>query len=146
MKRSWYIAFFQLPRLPERLLGANECAAIRRIFRRGPARAGTFSREEAAQYADAMSKPGALTAALNYYRANTNLRMFRDPPMGPIRCPALVIWGELDSALGTELLDGLDRLVPGVQIHRVPDASHWVQNEAPGEVNRALVDFLGPPR
>jgi epoxide hydrolase 4 len=144
MKRSWYIAFFQLPRLPERLLAANRYAAIRRMFLRGPARAGAFSREDAAQYAAAMSKAGALTAALNYYRANTSLRMFRDPPMRPIECPTLVIWGERDTALGTELLDGLDRLVPGVQIHRIPDAGHWVQNEAPGEVNRALIDFLRP--
>ena len=54
----------------------------------------------------------------------------------------LVIWGERDPALGTELLDGLHKIVPRVQIHRIPNSSHWVQNEAPQEVNRTLVGFL----
>jgi pimeloyl-ACP methyl ester carboxylesterase len=143
MLRSWYVMFFQLPWLPEKLLAANRYGAIRKIFRRSPARAGAFSREESAQYVEGMSKPGALTAALNYYRANFSFKMFRRAPMNRIEAPTLVIWGELDSALGVELLDGLERVVPGVQIHRIPDASHWVQNEAPGEVNRALIDFLG---
>jgi pimeloyl-ACP methyl ester carboxylesterase len=142
MLRSWYVMFFQLPWLPEKLLAANRYGAVRKIFRRSPARAGAFSREESAQYVEAMSKPGALTAALNYYRANFSFKMLRRAPMKRIEAPTLVIWGELDSALGVELLDGLECVVPGVQIHRIPDASHWVQNEAPGEVNRALIDFL----
>ena len=53
-----------------------------------------------------------------------------------------MIWGELDPALGIELLDGLDKMVPRVQIQRLPGSSHWVQNEMPQEVNRALVRFL----
>jgi pimeloyl-ACP methyl ester carboxylesterase len=57
-----------------------------------------------------------------------------------------VIWGELDPALGIELLDGLDTVAPHVRIRRIPDSSHWVQNEAPAEVNRLLVDFLQSPR
>ncbi len=56
-----------------------------------------------------------------------------------------MIWGELDPALGVELLDGLDEVAPHVCIHRVPDSSHWVQNEVPAEVNRMLVDFLQIP-
>jgi pimeloyl-ACP methyl ester carboxylesterase len=142
MLRSWYIAFFQLPWLPEKMLAARRYRAIRRIFRRGPARSGAFSREEADQYAEAMAKPGALTAALNYYRANFSLKMLRRGPLPRIETPTLVIWGELDPALGVELLDGLEKIVPHVQVHRIPDASHWIQNEAPGEVNRALIDFL----
>jgi pimeloyl-ACP methyl ester carboxylesterase len=145
MLRSWYVFFFQLPWLPEKLIAANGYGAIRKALRRGPARAAAFSTEETAQYVEAMSKPGALTAALDYYRANVGLGMLRRAPMKPIAAPTLVIWGERDPALGVELLDGLERLVPGVQIHRIPDASHWVQNEAPGEVNRALIDFLSSP-
>jgi pimeloyl-ACP methyl ester carboxylesterase len=145
MRRSWYVMFFQLPWLPEKLLAANRYGAIRKMFRRGPARAGAFSKEETAQYVEAMSRPGALTAALDYYRANFSLKMFRRAPMKRIAAPTLVIWGELDAALGVELLEGLEQVVPGVQVHRIPDASHWVQNEAPGEVNRALIDFLAAP-
>ena len=59
-----------------------------------------------------------------------------------INAETLVIWGELDPALGPELLDGLSNVASHVRVYRIPDASHWVQNEAPAEVNRALVDFL----
>jgi pimeloyl-ACP methyl ester carboxylesterase len=142
LRRSWYVFFFQLPWLPEKLIAARGYGAIRKAFRRGPARAGAFSREETQEYVEAMSRPGRLTAALDYYRANFGFKVFRRPASKPITAPTLVIWGERDPALGIELLDGLEALVPGVQIHRIPDASHWVQNEAPGEVNRALIDFL----
>ena len=64
----------------------------------------------------------------------------------PIKARTLVIWGELDPALGVELLDGLDEVAPHVCIRRIPDSSHWVQNEVPAEVNRMLVDFLQIPR
>ena len=59
-----------------------------------------------------------------------------------IKAETLVIWGERDPALGIELLDGLDEVAPHVCIHRVAQSSHWVQNEAPAEVNRMLVNFL----
>ena len=54
----------------------------------------------------------------------------------------LVVWGEQDPALGVELLEGLERVAPRVRVHRIPHASHWVQNEVPDEVNRILIDFL----
>jgi epoxide hydrolase 4 len=84
---------------------------------------------------------------LNYYRANIKpavIQGFADAM--PIEAQTLVIWGELDPALGIELLDGLDEVAPHVRIRRIPDSSHWVQNEAPAEVNRLLVDFLQSPR
>jgi pimeloyl-ACP methyl ester carboxylesterase len=59
-----------------------------------------------------------------------------------IDADVLVIWGERDPALSTRLLDDLPRVAPRVRIHRIPDAGHWVQNEAPALVNDLLVDFL----
>jgi len=85
---------------------------------------------------------GALTAALNYYRANVRLGVGREWPPGTIDVDTLIVWGEQDPALDAGLLDGLDRLVPRLRVHRVPHASHWVQNEVPGEVNRVLTEFL----
>ena len=142
MLRSWYVLFFQIPWLPEKLLAANRYGAIRRMFRREPARPNAFSREDIAHFVAAISKPGALTAGLDYYRANIGLGKLRRAPVKPIEAPTLVIWGERDPALGVELLEGLERVAPRVRVHRIPDASHWVQNEAPGEVNRVLIDFL----
>jgi len=143
MLKSWYMLFFLLPRLPELALSASNFRAIRRMFRSGPANKEAFSDQDTEDYIDALSQPGALTAALNYYRANLTMagaRAFARPV--PINAETLVIWGELDPALGIELLDGLDKVAPRVQIQRILHSSHWVQNEAPTEVNRALINFL----
>lgn len=143
MLKSWYMLFFQLPHLPELALSANNFRTIRKMFRSGPARKDAFSNRDVEEYVKALSQPGALTAALNYYRANLTLadtRRFAHP--APINAETLVIWGELDPALGIELLDGLREMMPGVHIYRIPDSSHWVQNEAPAEVNRVLSGFL----
>ena len=140
--KSWYVLFFQLPALPELALSACDFRAVRNMFSRYPARKGAFSDEDIDEYIEALSRPGALTAALNYYRANLTpdaLQMARSARSG---AETLVIWGALDPALGTDLLEGLDRVAPRIRIHRIPDAGHWVQNEAPEEVNRVLTEFL----
>jgi pimeloyl-ACP methyl ester carboxylesterase len=141
--KSWYMLFFQLPYFPEFALSAGNFRVIRRMFRSGPANREAFSGEDIEEYIAALSVPGALTAALNYYRANitvSNARRFAN--WRPINAEALVIWGELDPALSVELLNGLQKMVPRVHIHRIPRSSHWVQNEAPGEVNQVLLRFL----
>jgi pimeloyl-ACP methyl ester carboxylesterase len=117
------------------------------MFVYAAAQRGAYSNAHIDEYVSGFSRPGALTAALNYYRANFN--WWARPPerLAPIRAPTLVIWGEQDPALGTGLLDGLDRVVPGVEVHRIPTSGHWVQNEAPEEVNQLLIRFLqGSPQ
>ncbi len=140
--RSWYVAFFQLPFIPEMVLSARNCYVIRRMFERSPEQKGAFAEDEIRHYIVALSKPRALRAALNYYRANFWSRR-RERPLPLITAPTLVIWGERDLALGPELLEGLERFVPNLVIHRVPDSNHWVQNEKPDEVNGAILSFLG---
>jgi epoxide hydrolase 4 len=140
--RSWYVLFFQLPSLPERVLSAGRFRLIRELFRRTPARHGTFSEDDIDLYVAALARPGALTAALAYYRDNLRGDGLRQAASASIGAETLVIWGDRDPALSTLLLNGLERVVPRLSIHRIPDAGHWVQNEAPDEVNRVLVDFL----
>jgi epoxide hydrolase 4 len=143
MLRSWYVLFFLLPRLPELVLSARDYLAIRYMFKLGPAGEAAFSESDINEYIQALSQPGALTAALDYYRANLKMAVLRTfARVARIDLETLVIWGELDPALGIELLEGLDEVVPRLRIHRVPRSSHWVQNEAPLEVNRSLVRFL----
>jgi pimeloyl-ACP methyl ester carboxylesterase len=142
MFRSWYVLFFQLPALPEYALSARNFRAVRDMFKRYPARTGAFSDEDIEQYVEALSRPGALTAGLNYYRANLTSDAREMACSAVSGAETLVIWGELDPALGVELLEGLDRVAPRVRVHRISDASHWVQNEAPDEVNRVLTEFL----
>ena len=143
MFKSWYMLFFLLPRLPELALSANNFKAVRDMFKLRPARKGAFSDKDIEAYIEALSQPGALTAALNYYRANLTIANMRKIALSaPINAETLVIWGELDPALGIQLLEGLERVAPRLRIHRIQDSSHWIQNEAPDEVNRVMIDFL----
>jgi pimeloyl-ACP methyl ester carboxylesterase len=56
----------------------------------------------------------------------------------PIPLPVTLIWGEADSCLGTELMDGHERFAPNIQLHVVPDAGHFVHQESPDAVNAIL--------
>jgi pimeloyl-ACP methyl ester carboxylesterase len=140
--KSWYIFFFQLPLLPEILMRAGDFALVGRMLRREPVRPGTFGDAEVRLYKQALARPGALTAAINYYRANFRRGRRPDPRVRAIRAPTLVVWGERDPHLGPWFLDGLEEWVPDLRVRRLPGASHWVQNDAPEAVNRLLLDFL----
>jgi epoxide hydrolase 4 len=141
--RSWYMFFFQLPGLPEAGLRAGNFRVLDQTLRRDPVRPDAFSEADIRRYKRAMGRPGALTASINYYRA-----MIRRGPAGVQRLvrridvPTLLIWGERDRYLGPKLTEGLDEWVPDLRVERIPDASHWVQIDAPERVNRLLIDFL----
>ncbi len=137
--RSWYMAAFQIPWLPEKLLGARGARRLGRAMR-GTARRGTFSREDMTRYQEAWLQPGALTAMINWYRAGLRHPAPRSP--AAIEPPTLRIWGEQDTALGTEFIEPICRPCADIRVERLPDASHWVQHEEPDAVNALLVEFL----
>jgi pimeloyl-ACP methyl ester carboxylesterase len=135
--KSWYVGFFQLPWLPERLLRAGDFAWLRSAMTRS-SRPGTFGPEDLAAYREAWAQPGALTAMLNWYRA------LRLPAAAPARVhvPVRVIWGDRDDFLELGLAEaGLDVCDRGEAFH-LPQATHWIQHEEPEEVNRLLLGFL----
>jgi pimeloyl-ACP methyl ester carboxylesterase len=136
--RSWYMGFFQLPALPEALMTANGARAIGDAFTGMAVDKSRFPPEVTEVYRRNALIPGAVTAMINYYRANTNLlRRWRGgAPM--IDVPTLMIWGEEDAALCIENTEGYDDLVRDFTLHRLPAVSHWVQQEAPEKVNVLL--------
>jgi epoxide hydrolase 4 len=141
-KKSSYVFFFQLPWLPERRIRAGNFALLAKMLRRDPVTPGAFTDEDVRLYVEALARPGALTAAVNWYRA-----ALRFPPRvrgraWPEGLKTLLVWGARDRYLGPGLLEGLDRWVPELTIERIPDASHWVQADAPARVNQLLVRFL----
>jgi pimeloyl-ACP methyl ester carboxylesterase len=142
-KRSWYMAFFQLPWLPERFLLANDAAGIRRAFKGMAIDKSRFPDAVLDVYARAAQRPGAATAMINWYRAAARkpggLALRND---GRVEVPTLIVWGEEDSALGLETLDGTDGYVADLTIRRLPAVSHWVQQEAPEKVNAILAEWL----
>jgi pimeloyl-ACP methyl ester carboxylesterase len=143
--RSWYVALFQIPGLAEKLLSANNHRALRRLFSHGAARPGAFSNDDIDAYVDAAAQPGALTAMLNYYRAAREPGSIAIARASRVECDTLVIWGDRDRALSVRLLDDIEDVAPLVTVRRIPDAGHWVQNEAPATVTRWLLDFLAEP-
>jgi epoxide hydrolase 4 len=139
MLRSWYVALFQVPVLPERMLSFNDFAWLRAGMTRS-SRPGTFSAEDFRRYREAWARPGALTAMLSWYRApRWSARSLRPER---IRVPLRVIWGDRDHFLESGLVDaGLTLCDYGEAFH-IPEATHWVQHEEPEQVNRLLIKFL----
>jgi pimeloyl-ACP methyl ester carboxylesterase len=145
LRKSWYMFFFQIPRLPEHLIGRDDFSFAKRSLRADSKKA--FTDEDLERYVEAWSQPGALTGMINYYRA----ALRRSPRatlagLRPIPAPTMVIWGMLDRHLGSELAEPAPEWVPDVRMERIPDATHWVQHDAPARVNELLIDFLGEDR
>jgi epoxide hydrolase 4 len=143
LRKSWYIFFFQLPGIPEWALGRNGCAAIAQAFRGMAVDRSRFPEEVLEVYRNAAAQPGALTAMLNYYRALIRgLRRARHRGTPRIEAPTLMIWGEVDAALGKELSYGTDEYVADLTLRYLPNVSHWVQQEAPEMVNDMIEAWL----
>jgi pimeloyl-ACP methyl ester carboxylesterase len=146
--RSWYMFFFQLPALPEWFIRRDDFAGIGKTLR-ATSRPGTFTDEDIEVLKSALREPGALTGAVNYYRAN--LRAFFSRGFGDreirrherIRVPTLFVYGERDFAIIPETVAGVGEYVdaPYTEL-RLGRSNHWVQQESPAEVNAALLSFL----
>lgn len=136
--RSWYVLFFQLPWLPERSLTANDGAALVRALsgqspQFDPALMQTLRRN--------VTQPGAATAMINYYRANISGLSDTSAVSGQIDVPTLMVWGENDVALDIALTEGNEAFVRDFVLKRVAGASHWVQQDAPHQVNVLIADW-----
>jgi pimeloyl-ACP methyl ester carboxylesterase len=142
LRRSWYVFFFQLPVLPELMLGARGARAIGEAFRGMAVDKAAFPEDVLARYQANASAPGALTAMVNYYRANF-WGLARAGAVSRIEVPVLMIWGEEDTALGLELTEGYGPFVADFTLERLPGVSHWVQQEAPEKVNARMLAWLG---
>ena len=148
LRKSWYVGFFQLPVLPELSLGANDFDFVDRVLAESTVRSDAFTETAIEYYKRALARPGARTAALNYYRAMARWSAKLTLTQGgvgdlPVRAPTVLIWGEQDQALDVSLTENLERWVPDIRVERLPEASHWVQFDAPERVSDLLVDHLG---
>ncbi len=138
VKKSWYMFAFQLPWLPEGLIALDNFAIVRRSFGR------SVTGDDLEPYLEAARKGGNLVGGINYYRALIRglvTKSLRQPRR--IDKPVLVIWGDRDRFIGTELAEPPSDLVPNCTMHHIPDASHWVQEDAASEVSEQLARFAG---
>jgi pimeloyl-ACP methyl ester carboxylesterase len=153
LARSRYMFAAQLPWLPERLLARDRAAAIARALRGGAYRRDAFPDEELERYREAFASRGAAAAALAYYRTafRRGGSLARDARARPVAVPVLIVWGVHDRFLGLETIAPVKTapfLAPGnvPAVVLIEDAGHFVQNEAPGEVNRAILEWLATTR
>ena len=132
---AWYQLFFQFTDVAEATVAYDDWAWLRKFSR------GYRDLEQA--IAD-LSRPGALTALLNWYRANLAPRMPGPPPaLPPVAAPTLGIWSAGDHYLDGERMKNSAALVQGPwRYEEIPDASHWVPLDAPDRLNELLLDWL----
>jgi epoxide hydrolase 4 len=146
IQRSWYMLAFQVPAIPEWLIQRNLSSFVKNLLQGQSVRKGAFTTQDTEMYQAALEKPGALTAALKYYRSLLSPQTWltnwgRSPNL--ITSPTLVLWGEEDQFLSSKLTEGVDKLITApFRLKLVPQCGHWVQQEAPQTVNRELLEFL----
>ena len=132
--RSSYIALFRTPWVAEQVLSAGNFTVLRKLLE-----GSGLSPEYAARYVEALKEPGALTAALNWYRAAGR----GSSKVGEIEVPTLYVWGGKDAALGPEAARLTEKYVTGVyRFEALDDAPHWIPEERPDRLNDLLVGFL----
>jgi pimeloyl-ACP methyl ester carboxylesterase len=125
------------------VIKARDYAVIRKVLRDDPKRKDSFTEEDIDAYVRALSAPGALTGAINYYRAT-----FRQAPWTTsqnfqiIHNPVQVLWGVHDRYLGEELASPPPSWVPNAQVELCAEASHWLMTDQPEWVNAHLTKFL----
>jgi pimeloyl-ACP methyl ester carboxylesterase len=125
--RSYYMGLFQLPMLPERLLLAGGGAALRRMLRRGG-----LPDDAVEHYVARMREPGALSAALGWYRA---LPWNARDPVGSVRVPTLHLWSTGDPFLGRAGIEATAGFVDGpYRLEVLDDVPHWIPELAPDPV------------
>jgi pimeloyl-ACP methyl ester carboxylesterase len=135
---SWYMLLFLLEGVAEEALQRDDWALLR-AWLREPV--------DIDLYVADLSRPGALTAALNYYRANIPARSFvgrSERRLRPVTCPVLGVWSDGDVACGErQLLDSREQVTGPWRYHRVAGAGHWIPLDAPDELTALLLEFLG---
>jgi epoxide hydrolase 4 len=140
--RSWYILFFQIPWLPEKMLAARNFQVLAQTMVR-TSRPGTFSPGDLARYREAWARPGALRSMIHWYRAALRYQPKITDPL--VRIPTKILWGVRDPFLRFCMAEESLRFCSQAELVRFDHCTHWVQHEAPEQVNRLMADFFHQP-
>jgi epoxide hydrolase 4 len=149
LAKSWYIFFFQVPKLPEFLLGRRHGHVIAGSIRRTSRNAARFPDEVLEVYRQNAARPGGLTAMINWYRAAMrygSLGRLRKGTIPTINTPTLFLWGDADVALSIRTTRGTEKYVSDLTFRVFPGVSHWIQQEAPEAVNAMIEAWLSGAR
>ena len=131
-RKGWYVFFFMVPGVPEWLLRLGGWWVFRAV---------TGYDDEVAHWVARLTRPGRLTAAINYYRAN--FRALLRTPYPPVRVPVMGVWSSGDRFLAEAQMIDTERYVDAAwRYERVEGVNHWLQLTAPERVNALMLDFL----
>ncbi|HJO10533.1 MAG TPA: alpha/beta hydrolase [Gammaproteobacteria bacterium] len=145
LKKSWYIFCFQIPGLPEMMTRMRGEGAMGNLIKKSSSNPANYPDEVIDVYNQNSSRPENLTAMVNYYRAlvrGGGGKRQKDLGYPMIETPTLMLWGEDDLALTKETTYGTEDVVKDFTIRYLPRISHWVQQDAPEEVNAMMSAFL----
>jgi pimeloyl-ACP methyl ester carboxylesterase len=131
--RSQYIQWFKMPgNVAEEMFLKDDGVRLRGVFQ------GKVPEEQVSRNVQRLLYPGALTAALNWYRA-----LDLDARVGPVNVPTLYIWGDEDMALGRAAVDATKQYVNGpYRLEILSGHSHWLQDDASERVSSLIVSHL----
>ena len=138
-EKSWYMLLFQVEGVGEQWVEADDFASLRGAWLTHP---------DVDSVSAELSRDGALTASLNWYRANLPARSLVEAAieLPPVAAPTMGVWSTGDGALIEAQMSGSAAFVTGPwRYERIHDAGHWMQLERPDEVNTLLLDFLPAP-
>lgn len=144
LKKSWYGIFFQIPGLPEWAMG-RRTDGIGTMMKTTAATPENYPPEVIRLYNENANRPGGMRAMVNYYRAlvrGGGAKRQSELGFPVIQVPTLMCWGEDDMALTIETTHGTDQWVSDLTLRYLPRISHWVQQDAPEEVNAMMEAFL----
>jgi pimeloyl-ACP methyl ester carboxylesterase len=136
-EKAWYQLLFQFADVSETLLKRDDWKLFREWLR---------DDGDLEHYLADLSRPGALRAGLNWYRANRapHLELQSTEPVPAVLAPTLGLWSSGDNYLTEHRMIRSQEYVTGPwQYERVDGASHWMQLDAPDRVNELLLEFLG---
>ncbi|HEY6583407.1 MAG TPA: alpha/beta hydrolase, partial [Gaiellaceae bacterium] len=135
-EKAWYMLWFQFEGLAEEVVPRDDWRLLRDWTR---------GNGDVERYIADLSRPGAMRAGLNWYRANVPPQRELAPPrpFPAIAAPTLGLWSTGDDYLleGPVERSG-EHVTGGWRYERVDDASHWLQLDQPERVNDLLLDFL----
>jgi len=134
---GWYQLFFQFEGIAEAWLQHDDWQLFRE-FSRGNG--------DSERYLADLSRPGALTASLNWYRANLAPRPPGPLPVLPaVKAPTLAVWSTNDHYLDGKRVEASSAFVAGPwRYEELEGVSHWIPLEAAGRLNRLLLEWLTP--
>ncbi|XP_031616516.1 epoxide hydrolase 4-like [Contarinia nasturtii] len=138
-KKSWYILLFQMPILPELMLSSDDFAGFAAVFNE------FFNADDLEAYKYTFSKPGTLSAGINYYRANFGGASKVQKSDELDGTDGMFVLGEYERYISMDAIALTAKRYPKIRVEIVKDANHFLQQHQSHAVNELLREFLGSP-